>query len=39
VKPSAMRMGTIVIMTRLYSLAGWQTIELLVMCAKVQASA
>jgi hypothetical protein len=30
-KPSAARMGTIVIMVRLYSLPGLQTIELLVM--------
>jgi hypothetical protein len=34
-----MRMGTIVIMVRLYSLPGWQTIELLVMGTKVRASA
>jgi len=29
-------MGTVAIMMRLYSLAGWQTIELLVMYPKVQ---
>jgi hypothetical protein len=34
-----MRMGTIVIIARLYSQPGWQTIELLVMGTKVRVSA